>query len=61
MFEYGSRVGVWRVLRAFQSRGLSATAFACALALERLPELAAAVRKGMAAGSLDRAPLAGLA
>lgn len=53
MFEYGSRVGVWRVLRAFQSRGLPATAFACALALERLPEVAAAVREGMATGSLD--------
>ena len=40
MFEYGSRVGVWRVLRAFRSRGVPATAFACALALERLPEVA---------------------
>lgn len=53
MFEFGSRVGVWRVLRAFQSRGVPATAFACALALERLPELAAAVREGMASGALD--------
>jgi len=53
MFEYGSRVGVWRVLRAFRSRGLPATAFACALALERLSELAAAVRAGVADGLLD--------
>ena len=53
MFEFGSRVGVWRVLRAFQSRGVPATAFACALALERLPALAAAVRKGIADGLMD--------
>ena len=24
MFEYGSRVGIWRVLRAFQARGVAA-------------------------------------
>ena len=53
MFEYGSRVGVWRVLRAFASRGVPATAFACALALERLPALAAAVRRAVADGALD--------
>ena len=53
MFEYGSRVGIWRVLRAFQARGVAATAFVCALALERLPELASAVRRGVASGSLD--------
>ena len=35
MFEYGSRVGFWRVMRIFQERDLPLTAFACALALER--------------------------
>jgi allantoinase len=46
MFEYGSRAGVWRVLRLFQERGLPVTLYACALALERNPELAAAIREG---------------
>jgi allantoinase len=53
MFEYGARVGAFRVMRAFESRGVPATAFACALALERLPEVAQAVRGGMASGLLD--------
>ena len=35
MFEYGSRVGFWRIFRLFQDRDLPLTAFACALALER--------------------------
>ena len=43
MFEYGSRVGFWRVMRIFQERGLPLTAFACALALERNPPAAAAL------------------
>src|SRR3712207_5331475 len=44
MFEYGSRVGFWRLRRLFQERGLPLTVFACALALERNPEAAAAIR-----------------
>jgi len=43
MFEYGSRVGFWRVMRIFQERGLPLTAFACALALERHPPAAQAL------------------
>jgi peptidoglycan/xylan/chitin deacetylase (PgdA/CDA1 family)/ureidoglycolate hydrolase len=43
LFEYGSRVGFWRVHRAFQERGVPLTLFACALALERNPEIAAAI------------------
>jgi peptidoglycan/xylan/chitin deacetylase (PgdA/CDA1 family) len=39
-FEYGSRVGVWRLLDMFQRYGVSATFFCCALALERNPEVA---------------------
>ncbi|MEI2415667.1 allantoinase PuuE [Orrella sp. JC864] len=35
MFEYGSRVGFWRVMRLLRERGLPATIFGCALALER--------------------------
>ena len=46
MFEYGSRAGVWRVLRLFEERGLPLTLFACAQPLEQQPALAAAVRDG---------------
>lgn len=40
MYEYGSRAGVWRLLREFESRGLPLTVFAVAMALKRHPELA---------------------
>ncbi len=42
IYEYGSRVGVWRVLREFEKRGLPLTVFATGMALERNPEVAAA-------------------
>ena len=44
MFEFGSRVGFWRLHRIFTELGVPATAFACARALERNPEIAAAIR-----------------
>ncbi len=44
MFEYGSRVGFWRLMRLFQERGLPLTVFGCALALERNPPAAQAIR-----------------
>src|SRR5262249_2263794 len=44
MFEYGSRVGFWRVMRTFQERGLPLTVFGCALALERNAAACAAIR-----------------
>jgi peptidoglycan/xylan/chitin deacetylase (PgdA/CDA1 family) len=44
MFEYGSRVGFWRLMRLFQERGLPMTIFGCALALERNPLAAQAIR-----------------
>jgi putative urate catabolism protein len=40
LYEYGSRVGVWRILREFERRGLPLTVFGVAMALERHPELA---------------------
>lgn len=43
MFEFGSRVGFWRVMRIFRERGLPLTVFGCALALERNPEAAKAI------------------
>lgn len=45
MFEYGSRVGFWRLMRLFRERGLPMTVFGCALALERNPAAAAAIRE----------------
>ncbi len=42
LYEYGSRAGVWRILRIFERRGLPLTVFAVARALERNPEAAAA-------------------
>jgi peptidoglycan/xylan/chitin deacetylase (PgdA/CDA1 family) len=44
LFEYGSRVGFWRLLRLLQERQFPATVFGCALALERNPAAAQAVR-----------------
>jgi len=43
MFEYGSRVGFWRILRIVQARNLPLTIFGCALALERHPPAARAI------------------
>jgi peptidoglycan/xylan/chitin deacetylase (PgdA/CDA1 family) len=43
MFEYGSRVGFWRIIRLFQARNLPLTIFGCALALERHPPAAEAI------------------
>ena len=44
MFEYGSRVGFWRLVRLFEERNLPLTIFGCALALERNPEAVAKIR-----------------
>ena len=41
IYEYGSRVGVWRILREFQRRNLPLTVFAVATALQRHPDLTA--------------------
>ena len=42
VYEYGSRVGVWRLLREFERCGLPLTVFGVAMALERCPEVTAA-------------------
>ena len=39
-FEYGSRVGVWRLMDMFRRYDVRSTFFCCALALERNPEVA---------------------
>jgi putative urate catabolism protein len=45
LYEYGSRAGLWRVLRAFEQRRLPLTIFAVAVALQRHPEATAAFRE----------------
>jgi putative urate catabolism protein len=39
IYEYGSRAGVWRILREFERRGMPLTVFGVSMALERHPEL----------------------
>ena len=39
IYEYGSRVGVWRILREFEKRGWPLTVFGVSMALQRHPEL----------------------
>ena len=43
LYEYGSRAGVWRLLRVFEKRELPLTVFGVAMALERNPEVVAAM------------------
>ena len=42
LYEYGSRAGLWRVLRMFDQRALPLTIFGVATALARNPEAVAA-------------------
>ena len=37
IYEYGSRAGVWRLLRLFEQRGVPVTVFGVAMAMERNP------------------------
>jgi putative urate catabolism protein len=46
IYEYGSRVGVWRLLRLFGERNLPLTSFAVGMAIERYPEVAHALAEG---------------
>jgi putative urate catabolism protein len=43
IYEYGSRAGLWRIMRLFERRQLPLTIFAVGMALERHPEAAAAM------------------
>ena len=45
IYEYGSRAGFWRLMRIFAERKLPITVFGAALALERNPEAARAIRE----------------
>jgi allantoinase len=44
IYEYGSRAGFWRLMRIFAERKLQITVFGAALALERNPQAARAIR-----------------
>jgi putative urate catabolism protein len=46
IYEYGSRAGVWRLLREFEQRGLPLTVFGVSMALARHPELTKAFVEG---------------
>ncbi len=43
IYEYGSRVGFWRLLRLFAERDIKISVFAVAMALERHPDAARAI------------------
>ncbi|WP_330179259.1 allantoinase PuuE [Nocardia sp. NBC_01503] len=45
IYEYGSRAGLWRVLRLFEQRDIPLTIFGVARALERNPEAVAAFKR----------------
>ena len=45
VFEYGSRAGIWRVERLFSEYKIPLTFYACAVALERNPEVAAWIKE----------------
>ena len=51
VYEYGSRVGLWRLLRLFAERGVPISVFAVAMALERHPVAARAI---VAVGLVDQ-------
>jgi putative urate catabolism protein len=45
LYEYGSRAGLWRLLRMFEERQLPLTVFGVSMALKRHPEAVAAFRE----------------
>ena len=53
MYEYGTRAGIWRLLRVFDNAGIPVTLFAAAVALERNPEVG---RRNSPAAATTRRP-----
>ncbi len=45
LYEYGSRAGLWRLLRMFEARKMPLTVFGVSMALKRNPEAVAAFRE----------------
>jgi putative urate catabolism protein len=46
MYEYGSRIGFWRLHKLFQEKKIPVTIFGVAMALERNPEVCEAIKNG---------------
>jgi peptidoglycan/xylan/chitin deacetylase (PgdA/CDA1 family) len=44
-YEYGSRVGVWRLMRLFAEHDIKVTFFASAMAIERNPDVGTLIRE----------------
>jgi len=45
-YEYGSRIGFWRLHKLFEELSIPVTIFGVAMALERNPEVCAAIKSG---------------
>lgn len=45
MYEYGSRAGCWRLFDLFERQAIPVTVYACAVAVERNPEVAEYLRE----------------
>ena len=45
-YEYGSRVGIWRMLNLFEAHGMPITCYAVGQALEKNPDVVKALRDG---------------
>ncbi len=45
-YEYGSRIGFWRLHKLFEELNIPVTIFGVAMALERNPEVCAAIKSG---------------
>ena len=45
LFEYGSRIGFWRITKLFNERNIPLTINACAQALARNPQISQAIRE----------------
>ncbi len=45
LYEYGSRVGIWRLLDVFDKHSVKVTFLACGLALEKNPKAAVAITR----------------
>ena len=57
IYEYGSRAGVWRILREFERARLPLTVFGVAHGAERTPTLVARLRRGRPRDRLPRLAL----
>ena len=57
VYEYGSRAGIWRLMRLFDEYDVKVTFFACAVALERNPEVGAVDPRGRPRAVLARLAL----